>query len=248
MQSPIRISLQADIDMQAMLPRGYCSQPRFSPNGLMIAFLRSPFGRALDVSIWIKHADSRSAIDVFSMVTGRNWNLIPDGAEFTPDSHALYIQAQDAGRGALYKLELLPNGYPETIIRSGTVSAYHTLCHDKDGIDKLLVTTSTLVEPWIYQICDTSIINNSEPWVISRASRHFSLGLSSKQVSEIYFEGAGDYVVHAWVVTPRDFDSSKNKYPLCLIVHGGPNGSWDDAWSTRVSRRDPPPPGRSTHD
>lgn len=38
--------------------------------------------------------------------------------------------------------------------------------------------------------------------------------------------------IHAWVVKPPQFDASK-KYPLILLVHGGPQGSWEDNWHYR---------------
>jgi dipeptidyl aminopeptidase/acylaminoacyl peptidase len=76
----------------------------------------------------------------------------------------------------------------------------------------------------------------SDPWIVSKTSKLNNIGLSPKQVSEIYFEGTADYFVHAWVIKPRDFDPSKKKYPLCLQVHGGPNDSWDDEWNAWVSR------------
>jgi dipeptidyl aminopeptidase/acylaminoacyl peptidase len=234
-QGVCRISLQTDIDPRTKIDQSYCSQPRFSPSGTMIAFLRSPSDRPLNTSIWLKHIESRSAIDIFLMVTGKRWNLLASGFEFAPNSHAIYIKAPDSGTVALYKLNLLPNAEPQVIMRNGSVSAYYNLRQDADSISNLLVTSSSFVEPWVCQIIDTNVEGESEPWVISRTSQHVNLGLSRKQVSEIYFEGAGDYVVQAWVVKPRDFDPKNKKYPLCLHVHGGPNGSWSDTWSTRVS-------------
>ncbi|KAI0132619.1 prolyl oligopeptidase [Xylariales sp. AK1849] len=221
-----RISVQTNSD------EGYCSRPRFSPDGSMLAFQKAPRKQPAAISIYVNHLDTPSAIDVFTMVTGKKWNLVPEGFDFASNGHSLYITAFDCGRLGLYKLDLQPNAYPTTIFRSGSVSAYYPLQQDKDGINKLLVTSSSLVEPWIYQIIDGELGVESEPWIVSKGSEVTKLGLSSKQISEIYFEGAGDYCVHAWVIKPRDFDPSK-KYPLCLHVHGGPTGSWGDAWSTR---------------
>jgi hypothetical protein len=232
--APTQIPLQAEANPGTNTKQGLFSHPRFGPRG-MVAFMRAPASRPSDVAIYIKHVDSRSALDVFTMVTGRRWHLVPSGFEFSTDGHSFYVHAHDCGRTGLYKLELKPNAEPKTIIRTGTVSAYYPLRQDKGEINKLLVTSSSLVEPWIYQILDADMGSESEPSIVSRSSKDVNLGLSPKQVSEIYFEGGGDYVVQAWVVTPRDFEPSRKKYPLCLLVHGGPNGAWEDAWSTRVS-------------
>ena len=35
-----------------------------------------------------------------------------------------------------------------------------------------------------------------------------------------------------WLLKPPHFDATK-KYPVVFLIHGGPQGSWEDAWSTR---------------
>ena len=41
--------------------------------------------------------------------------------------------------------------------------------------------------------------------------------------------------VQAWVVKPPDFDPAK-KYPLLVLVHGGPQGAWTDGWTLPLER------------
>jgi len=38
--------------------------------------------------------------------------------------------------------------------------------------------------------------------------------------------------VHYWLIKPPNFDPSR-KYPIVFLIHGGPQGVWGDAWSTR---------------
>ncbi|HKR60012.1 MAG TPA: S9 family peptidase, partial [Pyrinomonadaceae bacterium] len=38
--------------------------------------------------------------------------------------------------------------------------------------------------------------------------------------------------VHGFVVKPVNFDANK-KYPLVVLIHGGPQGAWNDSWSYR---------------
>ena len=42
----------------------------------------------------------------------------------------------------------------------------------------------------------------------------------------------GGATVHAWVVKPADFDPAR-KYPVALLIHGGPQGSFGDQFHYR---------------
>lgn len=46
-------------------------------------------------------------------------------------------------------------------------------------------------------------------------------------------KGAGGAAVQYWLIKPPGFDASK-KYPVVFLIHGGPQGAWDDAWSYRL--------------
>ena len=111
---------------------------------------------------------------------------------------------------------------------------------------KLLVTMTSQVDNSLYTIIDPGTKPNlsspseTKPYtmdVVSSQSRHGStFGLSRSQLGEIWFQGAGDYKVHALVVRPSNFYAEENKgkkYPLALLIHGGPQGAWMDSWSTR---------------
>ena len=45
-------------------------------------------------------------------------------------------------------------------------------------------------------------------------------------------EGRGGTAVQYWLIRPPNFDASR-KYPVVFLIHGGPQGAWEDAWSTR---------------
>ena len=44
--------------------------------------------------------------------------------------------------------------------------------------------------------------------------------------------GALDAKIHGFLLKPRNFDATK-RYPLLVLIHGGPQGAWNDAWSYR---------------
>jgi dipeptidyl aminopeptidase/acylaminoacyl peptidase len=53
-----------------------------------------------------------------------------------------------------------------------------------------------------------------------------------KPAEELEWTGALGRKVHGFVLKPRSFDPNK-KYPLLVLIHGGPQGAWNDAWSYR---------------
>jgi dipeptidyl aminopeptidase/acylaminoacyl peptidase len=50
--------------------------------------------------------------------------------------------------------------------------------------------------------------------------------------SQFTFAGANGDTVYAWVVKPVDFDPAK-KYPVAMLIHGGPQGSFGDQFHYR---------------
>lgn len=218
---PAQIPLQVDGDTQSSHHQGWCSHLRFSPDQSTIAFIRAPMRTLLNPSIWIKSATSQSAVDMFATITRASWNLIHCGFKFAPNSQSIYFDAQDFGRVSLYALDLRTKAMPISIVCGGSVSSCHVLCKNKDGTVKLLVTISSLVDPWICQIVKASGGAGLEPQVLSNLSQDTNIGLSRRQISEIYFKGAGDYGVHAWVIKPSDFDLNK-KIPIMCSRTWGP--------------------------
>jgi dipeptidyl aminopeptidase/acylaminoacyl peptidase len=48
----------------------------------------------------------------------------------------------------------------------------------------------------------------------------------------VMVQRTGEPTMHMWILKPPGFDPKK-KYPLAYLVHGGPQGAWEDGWSYR---------------
>ncbi|RYC65489.1 hypothetical protein CHU98_g708 [Xylaria longipes] len=225
--APKRIRIRSEEERH-----GVCALPQFSPDGRVIAFLHRHRSSHERSQIYVCHTlESQSATSVFHMVTGKPWPLTPTGFGFSADGHSFYITAEDNGQVGLYHLHLQPSAYPQALLRNGTISAFYPLGRSDSG--NVLVTSSSFVENCLYQVVFHD--RDVEPITLASASNNGSkFGISPKQVSEVYFEGGGgNYVVHAWIVRPRDFDESK-KFPIAVLVHDrAPNNAWLNVWNMK---------------
>jgi hypothetical protein len=218
--------------MQGGLGQGMAFNIRFSPDGTMIAFLWEPFADWAEARLWMAHIGSLVAFDVAKLVINKAVDVEIASFEFAPHSRSLYIVAEECARAVLYELELAHHATPRLLLKNGSVSAAYSIVEETGNV-QILTTSSSFVESSVYHVVDTN--GEVEPRIVSAASKHGAKhGLSNSQVSEFWFEGGGDYCVQAWMVKPRNFDEKK-KYPLALLVHGGPEGAWHDEWSGRVS-------------
>ncbi|KAL1958027.1 hypothetical protein VTO42DRAFT_5239 [Malbranchea cinnamomea] len=171
------------------------------------------------------------AIELFSTADGKGaWDISPSSLTWATDDSSLFIQAVNKGRGVVYRL-------PMDKLSDAAIDHLHQLTHSgfvsnvapRSG--KLFYSSSSLVDSSVFWVLD--LTRGTDATAISSISRFgASFGLSHDQVSEIWWKGARDRLVHAWVMKPSRFDPG-TKYPLCFLVHGGPQSSWNDQWSTR---------------
>ena len=61
--------------------------------------------------------------------------------------------------------------------------------------------------------------------------------LAEKRLSpgeEFYFVCANEKTIQGWALKPREWvGGQKKKYLVVLLIYGGPQGAWEDRWSTR---------------
>ncbi|OIW32555.1 prolyl oligopeptidase [Coniochaeta ligniaria NRRL 30616] len=222
--NPVKVVLQSDNAL------GTVSNPRFSPDGTMVAYLKRLFSNEADVRLFMGHVGSQASFDVWKMVIGSSWDLVPESLEYAPHGQSMFITADNCGRFSLFELELQHGARPRAVATENSVRGHYSF-QDEKGDLKLLVSASSHVETSIYTIYDP--ILDVKPLVVSAATRFGrKLGLSSDQVSEMWFEGSEETFFQAWMLKPSNFDENK-KWPLVLMIHGGPEDAFRDAWHWR---------------
>jgi dipeptidyl aminopeptidase/acylaminoacyl peptidase len=165
----------------------------------------------------------------------------------------LYLTAGDHAKIKVYVLPIPPTPEASTtdpvlppkfytpvpLVKSGAASGIQTLPNGR-----LLFSRSSLTSPNdVYLIRDLKTfeddIQASETTLefkgkIEQVTRFTADALESKdldQGEEFWFKGALDKDVQGWVLKPKGWSKDdKKKWPIVLLIHGGPQSAWEDQW------------------
>ncbi|KIW19605.1 hypothetical protein PV08_00178 [Exophiala spinifera] len=218
---------------------GAATSPVFSPSGESAAFLKmATDGYESDKNCTVlvhglSDDHELTAAELMHTSDGKGgWDRSPSSLKWTADGKTILMEAEDNGRGCLFALDLDqapgPGWRPRQITHSGYIIDFAPLSSDSA---LYLVSSNSLVDSSTYSIVDSS--GKHATTIISSISNGGArFGLSPEQVSSLWWEGANSHPVHAWMMRPSFFRAD-HKYPLAYLIHGGPQGAWNDQWSTR---------------
>lgn len=153
-----------------------------------------------------------------------------------------------AGEEAHIKIFTLP--VPNSPVKSGDINVFKfkgkpvalTHSHAASNIQslpngRLLYTQSSLTSPnEVFIIRGLDSKNGSD--LVHEQVTHFNAdNLKSKNLYEgesFWFTGAEGRKVQGWALKPKGWKEGVTKeFPVVLLIHGGPQGAWEDQWSTR---------------
>lgn len=214
---------------------GTANSATFSPDGKSAAFLQRKDPKNVYDRAYIFIIGNIDKLDHFTEVvtstSNEVWELLPESLAFSINARELYMTAESRGATRIFKVPTISStnrsivAVPTPMTTNGVVSSFHTL-----SPTRLLVTLSTISSSSTFVILDTSSEDHAYTFVHPHNTHNF--GHRAPHVSQINYQGAGDYEVQAFVVKPSDFIEEKT-YPMLLWIHGGPVSSWTDAWSYR---------------
>jgi dipeptidyl aminopeptidase/acylaminoacyl peptidase len=200
---------------------GYDKSPRFSPDGALIAF-RSQERGGFEADRWRLMVYDRRARTTRELTTGFDRHV--SGFAWSPDSRTLFFVAAEEGRQPIFAVPA--EGGPVRTVAGG--ATFDDLSVSPDG-RYLYVTRQAATHPAeIYRVPAAG----GEAEAVTRRNDAFLAGFGLRPAESVTYTGAADAKVQAWIVKPAGFDPAK-KYPLLVLIHGGPQGAWGDAWSYR---------------
>jgi dipeptidyl aminopeptidase/acylaminoacyl peptidase len=202
------------------------SQPHFTPDGRTLLAVHEAQGprvynaARLAALSWPDAGASR-------IVTGDIDRSVSSYA-VSPDSRVVYFTAEDAGNEKLYSVRL-GGGTVQTLFGVEKGSYTNLVIPERGGQLALYANWESASSP-----AEIALVTplNGKALVLTKFNSVRTAQLDLPPVENFWFTSSRGKRIHSLLVRPPGFDPDK-KYPLFVVIHGGPHGMWRDQFFIR---------------
>lgn len=201
---------------------GFDGEPAYSPDGQWIAY-HSQKTPGYESDLW--------RVMLYDRKSGSHTQLAPkfdrsaQDLNWSADSKTIYFAAEDQTLNPVYALEARAGAEPKKIISEGFNTGLEA---SKDG-KTLVFTRSSLTAPAEVFLAGS---DGSGARQLTQQNAAVLATLEMNAPETFWFDGAGGTKVQAMLIRPPKFDAAK-KYPLLVLLHGGPQTMWTNSWGYR---------------
>jgi dipeptidyl aminopeptidase/acylaminoacyl peptidase len=202
------------------------SRPRFTPDGrTLVALLEQQSGNVYNASrlasfTWPLPGEHR----VISDDLDRSVNSFA----ISPDSREIYFTAEDAGNERMYSMRLGGGGLQTLFaVRNGS----YTNITIPDRTPRLAIYANWESASSPGEVATVSP-QNGRAVVLTRFNAPRAAQLDLPEIDSFWFTSSRGKRIHSYLVRPPGFDGSR-KYPLFVLMHGGPHSMWRDQFFVR---------------
>ena len=201
--------------------RGYDVGPVYSKDGRYIVY-RSQATAGFEADRWRLIAYNRSTGTSSELARGFDQQV--EEVVISPDSKLVYFTAGEHGKEPIFKVALAP-GAPTKIISNVFATNVQM---SADGRTLIFLNSSIASPAEVYR----ANADGSGLTPLSHFNRDLMERAKLKPAEDVEWNGALGQKIHGFIVKPLDFDPAK-KYPLVVLIHGGPQSAWNDNWGFR---------------
>jgi dipeptidyl aminopeptidase/acylaminoacyl peptidase len=217
--------------------RGGDFNPAYSPDGKWLAW-RSQ-ARA-------GYESDRFRLMLYDRAAGSPHALLPDldrwieEFAWAPDSKTIYFVAGDKGEAPIYKTNLLGNLVHRYGKASGQWSNIHPMIlQEREIVFATLARVNRPPEVAYAELAEMDdnartgpVLKGYEPRLITHLNDALLARLDLPAMESFWFTAADQTKLEGFLLRPPAFNPAK-QYPVKFLIHGGPQGAWDDSWSYR---------------
>ena len=156
------------------------------------------------------------------------WDRSVGGYASTPDSKSIYLTAEEAGNEKLFTLPA--DGGEVRLAMDMTRGVYTNLRIPSKATSTIVLASweSAINPPEIFRL-DLSA-KTQTPLTTFNAEQ--GTKIDWQPLRHFWFTSKAGKRIHSMIALPPNFDEHK-KYPLFVVMHGGPHSMWRDNWGLR---------------
>ena len=200
---------------------GYDVGPVYTRDGKLILY-RSQATPGFEADRWRLMAYNRATGTSTELTRGFDQQV--DAITLSPDGNTVYITANERGKEPIFKLPIT-GGVPQKVVANVYASNVQIT---PDGQKFVFVASTTASPAELY----TANIDGSSVNALTSVNAQLMSAANLKPAEDVEWTGAMGHKIHGYIVKPNNFDANK-KYPLLVLIHGGPQGAWNDSWGYR---------------
>ena len=208
--------------------RGYDAAPVYTSDGKYILY-RSQATEGFEADRWRIMRYNRSTGETVELTRGFDQQV--DEMTVTDDGRMIYFVAGTRGRAPIYSVPVEPDLRLRTATHVKPVLEGHyanSISVSNDG-RTIIFAASSIASP-----AELMRVNSDGSGVTPLTTFNEAVYQTYRlqKAEELNWKGAVNTDIHGFVIKPANFDPSR-RYPLIVLIHGGPQGAFSDNWGYR---------------
>jgi dipeptidyl aminopeptidase/acylaminoacyl peptidase len=201
---------------------GYDGNPVYSPDGKYIAY-HAQLTAGYEADRWRVMLYDRASGKIENL-TETTFDRNATNLAWSPDSKTIYFLAENETLMPVYAMAAKAGATPKKV-----VDGYNSAVKLSEDGKTLLLTRSSLTTPAEIFVAASE---GSGLRQITHTNDALLAKLEMNAPETFWFDGAEGTRIEAMLIRPPQFDAKK-KYPLLVLLHGGPQTMFSNNWGYR---------------